>query len=396
MNLIREKLEQAVGILRELEIDAWLTFVRETGEGGDPVLPLILGRELTWQSALIVTRAGRRIALVGNYDADGVKHIGAWDEVVPYVHGVREILLAALREIAPASLAINYSTSDVKADGLSHGMYLLLREFLSETDLGEKLVSAEGIIGALRGRKTPGEIECIRRAIDTTDKIFAAVPSFARVGVSEADIARFMKKQAEVHGVGLAWEPSGCPIVNSGPESSVGHSTPSETIRVQPGHVLHIDFGVRQDGFCSDIQSCWYVPKPGETEPPAHVMHAFDAVVRSIRAAAAALRPGVEGWTVDAAARQTLVDAGYPEYLHGTGHQLGRAAHDGGGGLSPRWERYGDTPYRKVEVGNVFTLELGIENIPGAGYIGLEEDVVVTPNGCEFLSKPQDTLPLLK
>ena len=86
--------------------------------------------------------------------------------------------------------------------------------------------------------------------------------------------------------------------------------------------------------------------------------------------------------------------AGYPEYQHATGHHVGRAAHDGGGVLGPRWERYGRMPFVPIEVGNVFTLELGIENT-GAGYIGLEEMVLVTDDGCEFLTSPQSELWLL-
>ncbi len=138
------------------------------------------------------------------------------------------------------------------------------------------------------------------------------------------------------------------------------------------------------------------MPAEAETAPPDEVRRAFDTVVKAIHSAADALKPGVQGWRIDEIARTIVTDAGYPEYQHATGHHVGRAAHDGGGVLGPKWERYGRTPFYKIEPGNVLTLELGVEDTGGRGYIGLEEMVLVTETDCDFLSTPQTTLPLLE
>jgi Xaa-Pro aminopeptidase len=154
---------------------------------------------------------------------------------------------------------------------------------------------------------------------------------------------------------------------------------------------LQIDFGVSKDGFVSDLQRMWYFLDQGETRPPADVQTAFDTVRAAILAAAKILRPGVLGWEVDQAARSVVVKAGYAEYQHATGHHVGRTVHDGASLLGPRWERYGDTPNMEVEAGNIFTLELGVQ-VPQRGYVSLEEDVLVTPAGLEWLSTPQSEL----
>jgi Xaa-Pro aminopeptidase len=184
------------------------------------------------------------------------------------------------------------------------------------------------------------------------------------------------------------------PIVNAGPDSVIGHAAPSD-LKVQPGQLVHFDFGIKQDGFCSDIQRMWYVLGEGETEPPDDVKRIWKIVRGALMAGAMALKPGVAGWEVDAVAREYLVRHGIPEYLHAYGHNVGRVAHDGGVTLGPTWDRYGQSPYALVEEGCVFAIELGAQ-VLGKGWIYLEENVLVLEDGVEFLSGPQTELMIIK
>jgi Xaa-Pro aminopeptidase len=399
-SLVHEKANQAIGILEELGIDAWLTFARETSAVTDPVLPLIYGPEsLTWQSSLILARPragrpGEKVAIVGAFEAHSAERTGVYDRVIGYHESIRPALLETLERLDPASIAVNYSLNDVAADGLSHGMFLLLSRYLDGTPYAGRVVSAENIIAALRGRKTPTEIGRIRAAVETTRVIYERTFDFIRPGVTERDISAFMHRQMAELGVGAAWDYDGCPIVNAGADSPAGHGVPGE-LAVQPGQIVHIDFGVRQDDYCSDIQRIVYMLRDGETAAPEPVLRGFATVRAAIEAAIAAMKPGAPGCDVDAAARSVITDAGYPEFKYATGHHLGRNAHDGGGLLGPTWDRYGDAPLRLLEVGHVYTVEPGLD-VPGYGYIGLEEDVVVTEDGAEYLGEPQREIILRK
>ena len=395
MSLLQEKSNQAIGILKETNIDLWLTFVRETSGVRDPVLDFLIGpSDLTWQSALMFTKSGERIAIVGRYEADAVERLGIFDAVVGYDEGIRELLLETLQRIKPDKVAVNTSHDNVQADGLTHAMYEMLVGYLNSTPYADRLVSAEPVINALRGRKTQTEVERIRKAVEITDKIYRKTFDFIRVGMTEKEIAAYMHAQMVEAGVGFAWPRESNPAVNSGPESPVGHSGPTD-ILVQPGHILHFDFGVKYEEYCSDIQRVAYMPREGETIAPSEVQDGFKTVRQAIEAARAAMRPGVQGVEIDSIARQIVTGAGYPEYKHALGHQLGRVAHDGGALLGPLWEKYGDSPKLHLEVGQVFTIEPGLA-VPGYGHIGLEEDVVMTENGTEYLGTVQEKVVLLK
>ena len=138
-----------------------------------------------------------------------------------------------------------------------------------------------------------------------------------------------------------------------------------------------------------------YMLGPGESEAPAAVNHAFAAITSAIQKSVAAIKPGVKGHEIDAIVRQTLTEAGYPEFMHATGHQVGRQAHDGGVIIGPLWERYGDTPNWPLEAGQVFTIEPSIF-LDDFGIMGVEEMILVTEDGAEFLSTPQTEVILLR
>jgi Xaa-Pro aminopeptidase len=387
--LQQEKIEQAISILKELNIDAWLIFARETEETPERIWELLAPNGVVWQSALILTPRGDRISIVGQGDDETYRKSGLYSEVYSYTQSIREQLNSTLDQINPNQIGINYSKSNSAADGLTHGMYLLLLDFLEGTPHKHRLVNADPIISRLRGRKTTKEIERVKAAIARTLKLFDEVEEVIKPGMTERAVADFFHQRLDKLDLEPAWGLAGCPIVNAGPHSSPGHSAPGD-LQIEPGQLLHIDFGLKVDGYCSDLQRMWYIARTGESHAPQELRRAFNAVAKTIREAAQALKPGVVGWQVDSLAREVITGEGYPEYQHALGHQLGRTVHDGSTLLGPRWERYGDTPYGVVEENQIYTLELGVPT--HAGYVGLEEDVLVTADGVEWLSPPQAKL----
>src|SRR6266498_2644103 len=339
MSLIQEKVKQAIEILKEQETDIWLTFVRETSGVRDPALDLLIGaNDLTWPSALMLTRKGEKIAIIGNLEKDALQRLNVFDETLGYDTAVSDLLRDTITRLNPDRIAVNTSRNNVHADGLTHAMYEILYNHLKGTPYAERLISAEPIINALRGRKTPTELAHIRKAVEVTNEIYKRTFDFIQLGMTEIEIGEYMHQLAHEYGVGLAWPKDNCPAVNSGPNSSVGHSGPTN-IKVERGHIIHFDFGVKYEEYCSDIQRIAYVLRAGETEAPPEVQRGFITIRTAIEKSREAMRPDVTGNSIDVISREIVTDSGYPEYPYALGHQLGRVAHDGGALLGPLWEK---------------------------------------------------------
>jgi len=391
--LIKEKIDQAVQILQEEEIDCWLTFVRESGIVHDPMLDFLIEADVTWLSAFIITRTGESLAIVGQMDRATIEELGVYSSVLSYVQGIKELLLSTLQCLNPRQIAVNFSAESEICDGLTHGLYLKLVDYLKEINLETKIISAQKVISRLRARKTPTEMDRIKRAIVQTEEIFDLVTDFIRPGRTEREIADFMIAEVRRRGLGFAWEKSHCPAVFTGPETAEAHYRPTDR-RVETGHILNMDFGVKVDGYVSDLQRTFYIRRPGEEAAPSEVSQGFQTIVTAIELARQKLKPGIQGVEVDRVAREYIVSQGYKEFPHALGHQVGRFAHDGTAMLGPAWEKYARKPFELIETNMVFTLEPRLK-VRGRGIVTIEEMVVVTEDGAEFLSTPQKELILI-
>src|SRR5215218_7667777 len=136
--LVHEKADQAQALLAETALDCWLIFARETGVRPDPGVELVVGSDVTWDSAFLFGAGGQRIAIVGRYDAPEIRAGGVFAEVIGYDEGISEPLLRTLGQLDPKRIGLNYSSDDTTADGLTHGMWLLLNDILRGTPYADR------------------------------------------------------------------------------------------------------------------------------------------------------------------------------------------------------------------------------------------------------------------
>jgi len=387
MKIIQEKINQSIEILNELGIDMWLTFVRESDSTPDPVSNLIVGSGACWLSAYMIEKNGNTTVLVGQADASDFERSGLYQNVVVYSEDVCKDLLDIIKKQDPESIAVNYSESNYTADGLSHGLYLMLQETLKDTPYFDRLISAEDIIMRVRGCKTGSEIKLIEKAAELAADCWEQVLEKITPGMTEKVISGIFLTII----AGMGCTPSFLPIVNAGTKTEPGHGSPTDAV-LEQGDLLHVDFGVNYQGYCSDIQRIAYYQKDNG-EIPEDLQTAFKTVSTLLHQAINMYKPGVQGHEIDGFVRKGLAKAGYPEYGHGLGHQIGQAVHDGGSIVGPLWPRYGNLGSIPLEEGNTFTAEFGV-TVENIGYVSPEEDVVVTPDGGRLLCNPQTELPV--
>ncbi len=386
MDLIESKIKQAHALLDELDIDLWMIYCRESEMLTDPSLAMVVGEHVSAQSAFLFTKSQLAQAVVWHHDADNIRRIGCFDPILTFTNDFQEVFIKAIETIDPKKVALNYSLISSTADGISHGMFLKLKNYLKDTKYNDCFISAEDLLLKLRSQKTEPEIEKIRSAAQYSEECWQQALKEIKPGMTEIEIARIIENKICENGSDLAFST----IVNAGAKTNPGHGSPTDAI-LEPGDLLHVDFGAMTDGYCADLQRLAYYRKPGEDSAPVELQNAFNKIKEIVEVSASRYCVGALGLDIDENARKILTEAGYEEYQHSLGHQIGRAVHDGGSRVGPQNEANDHTPLIPLEAGNTFTVELGVE-LKEIGYVGLEEDLVVTANGGKFLCDRQTEL----
>jgi len=240
---------------------------------------------------------------------------------------------------------------------------------------GTRLVQADNVPARLRAKKDAAELAEIRKAVRIAEEAFVALRRSIRIGQTERELAGRLTYEMARRG---ATEPSFPVIVAEGPNSAMPHAVPGQR-KVKRGSAILLDWGARYQGYCSDLTRMLFVGKI-----PPRFRRFYEIVSEAQRRAIRAVQSGRVIREVDRTARSHIAKCGYgKQFGHALGHGLGLEIHE-----SPGLNARNTSP---LESGMVITVEPGIY-VPGLGGVRIEDDVVVTDEGCEILSRLPSSL----
>lgn len=249
-------------------------------------------------------------------------------------------------------------------------------------------VPLEGVVEAQRVIKDPGEVERISEAVRVAERGFRMFVATLREADTEKDMVDALEGYIRRAGGRCSSFP---PIVAVGERGALPHAPPTSR-RLGEGSKLLVDWGADLL-YKSDLTRTLRSPfgtAPSRRNKQERVGFKFEEVYRVVldaqNAALAAIRPGVKAKDVDAAARKVLASAKLEKasdiklsdfFTHGLGHGIGLEVHE-----APKVRANSDDT---LESGMVITVEPGVY-IPGWGGVRIEDDVLVTHDGCRLLS----------
>jgi Xaa-Pro aminopeptidase len=226
----------------------------------------------------------------------------------------------------------------------------------------------------LRAVKDASELAEVREAVGFAEKAFAMWRAMLRPDEREKDLGdalEFYIRRAGGRGSSFP------PIVAVGERAALPHAPPTHKTLEEAALVL-IDWGASGRFYKSDLTR---VLATRRISPKLEKV--YRVVFKAQEQALRGIRPGVQAQDVDAKARAVIAAAGYGPYFgHGLGHGLGLQVHE-----APALRQNSDAV---LQAGMVMTVEPGVY-LPGWGGVRIEDDVLVTPDGCELLSSvPKD------
>ena len=260
-----------------------------------------------------------------------------------------------------------------EGDHMSYALYENMISVFPNT----KWENASMILEDLASVKDDHELECIRTAVEVTDKVYEEILHMLRPGFTEKQVANTMVSKYREYAEGEAYSP----IVATGPNGALPHAIPTDR-EFENGDFIVIDAAAKYGGYHADMTR---TPVIGEaTEKHKEV---YSIVKEAQQRGCDIAKAGVPCKEVDAATREYISEMGYGEYYtHGTGHGLGLEIH-----TSPRFSPQSE---QVLEVNNVMTIEPGIY-LAGWGGVRIEDDVIIGKDNCEILNQTTKDLVVL-
>ena len=234
----------------------------------------------------------------------------------------------------------------------------------------KNLTLSSFVLRDLRMRKSPEEIDLMRKAGQIADHALESILDEVKPGVTEGALAAMLEYQMRMGG---AEKPSFGSIVASGSNSSMPHKRASDK-QIKKGELVVFDFGCVYHGYCSDTTRTIFLGKPSE-----EMRRIYNIVRKANEHAFRAVKPGIKARDIDLAARGYIASQGYgPYFTHRTGHGIGLDVHE-----EPYITRESD---QRLEEGMAFSIEPGIY-LPGKFGVRIEDIVAVNPSGATRLNE---------
>ena len=393
-------------LMRAHDVDLWIILSRENAP--DPALELFGGYGITgWyghRNAYLFYDTGSASGDDGLETSALGTHLSGhldrfYDTRLLYgEEGLAPHLRQYIEDRDPRRIAVNQSRTISMADGLTAELKDYLIDALG-APYRDRLVSSEPLLVEYVSTRTLAEEAIQREASRVTFDIL-------RRAMSDEVIEPGRTTLLDVHyWITAEWKrqgfefnfPASLDLQRAGSEPLDDSDDPV----IEPGDLLHVDFGVRTSGIVADQQKMAYVLRPGETVPPAGLRAAFE---RSNRMAAIMLdefEVGRTGIAIKTAAESRAADEGIDALVYS--HAQGNWVHDAGVWMIYDWpDRYGDHPRFPLRAGEWISLEFSVtapvEEWDGQDVtIMREEDTLVRPDGqVEYLAGPQRELWIIR
>ena len=401
---LKERFETIMPRLMKREgIDMWVLISREYNE--DPVLKTML--PANWLAAR------RTTMLVIYLDDDKVETLAcarydvgevfkkAWNKEKEPDQWKR--LSEIIKERNPNKIAVNKSAHFGLADGISATHYEQLMSVLSKKEQA-KVVSGERLALGWLETRTESEMVVYRQIMRLAHQIIAEGLSekVIQPGVTTTDdVVWYYRQRIRELGV-VAWFHPTVDIQRADPENNENQrsfsSRPDKAV-IQPGDLIHIDFGITYLGLNTDTQQNAYVLKPRETEAPAYLVEAHQKGLQLMDILTNEFKEGRTGNEILASCIEKAKAEGLKPQIYT--HPIGYHGH-GGGPTIGLWDQQEGVPHKGdylLHPNTAYSIEFNtkvfIKEWNKEIRMMIEEDAFFDENGVYYIDGRQTELYLI-